>query len=129
MIVGEIRNGTIYGGSEAKKYTSPIDRDFYVPKLAELLKTPSLELSRLVWRTLTTLPSYPDYLQATYPDYLQATYQRNQSWGARVADSMLVHELRNAAWVPQSDGKFVRPAEASRGACRKGFLSIQVPRV
>jgi hypothetical protein len=74
------------------RYTSPIDRDFCIPKVGELLKTPSLELSRLVWRTLTALPSYPDYLQATY--------QRNQSWGARYADSMLVHELRNAAWSP-----------------------------
>ncbi|MGJ4928818.1 hypothetical protein ACQR1I_06055 [Bradyrhizobium sp. HKCCYLS2038] len=95
------------------RYTSPIDRDFCIPKLGELLKTPSLELSRLVWRTLTALPSYPDYLQATY--------QRNQSWGARYADSMLVHELRNAAWVPQGDGRFVRPAEASRGALPEGF--------
>lgn len=95
------------------RYTSPIDRDFYIPKLSELLKTPSLELSRLVWRTLTTLPSYPDYLQATY--------QRNQSWGARYADSILVHELRNAAWVPQGDGRFIRPAEASRGALPEGF--------
>jgi hypothetical protein len=93
--------------------TSPIDRDFYIPKLGELLKIPSLELSRLVWRTLTAVPSYPDYLQATY--------QRNQSWGARYADSLLVHELRNAAWVPQGDGKFVRPAEASRGALPEGF--------
>jgi len=95
------------------RYTSPIDRDFTIPKLSELLKTPSLELSRLVWRTLTALPSYPDYLQATY--------QRNQSWGARYADSLLVHELRNAAWVPQGDGRFVRPAEASRGALPEGF--------
>lgn len=95
------------------RHTSPIDRDFSIPKLSELLKTPSLELSRLVWRTLTALPSYPDYLQATY--------QRNQSWGARYADSMLVHELRNAAWVPQGDGRFVRPAEASRGALPEGF--------
>lgn len=95
------------------RYTSPVDRDFSVPKLSELLKTPSLELSRLVWRTLTALPSYPDYLQATY--------QRNQSWGARYADSMLVHELRNAAWVPQGDGRFVRPAEASSGALPEGF--------
>lgn len=95
------------------RYTSPIDRDFSIPKLSELLKTPSLELSRLVWRTLTALPSYPDYLQATY--------QRNQSWGARYAESMLVHELRNAAWVPQGDGRFVRPAEASRGALPEGF--------
>lgn len=95
------------------RYTSPIDRDFYIPKLGELLKAPSLELSRLVWRTLTTLPSHPDYFQATY--------QRNRSWGARYADSLLVHELRNAAWVPQADGKFVRPAEASRGALPEGF--------
>lgn len=95
------------------RHTSPIDRDFSIPKLSDLLKTPSLELSRLVWRTLTALPSYPDYLQATY--------QRNQSWGARYADSMLVHELRNAAWVPQGDGRFVRPAEASRGALPEGF--------
>lgn len=95
------------------RYTSPIDRDFYIPSLGELLKTPGLELSRLVWRTLTALPSYPDYLQATY--------QRNQSWGARFVDSILVHELRNTAWVPQGDGRFVRPAEASRGALPEGF--------
>lgn len=95
------------------RFTSPIDRDFYVPKLDELLTVPSLELSRLVWRTLTTLPSYPDCLQATY--------QRNQSWGAHYAESLLVHELRNAAWVPQGDGRFVRPAEASRGALPEGF--------
>ncbi len=95
------------------RYTSPIDRDYYIPKLGDLLKAPSVELSRLIWRTLTTLPAHPDYFQATY--------QRNQSWGARHADSMLVHELRNAAWVPQGDGGFVRPAEASRGALPEGF--------
>lgn len=95
------------------RYTSPIDRDYYIPKLGELLKAPSIGLSRLIWRTLTTLPAHPDYLQATY--------QRNQSWGARYADSMLVHELRNAAWVPQGDGRFVRPAEASSGALPEGF--------
>ena len=95
------------------RYTSPVDRDFYIPQLGELLKSPSLELSRLVWRTLTALP--------LHSGYLQATYQRNQSWGAHTADSMLVHELRTAAWIPQSDGKFVRPAVAIRGALPEGF--------
>jgi len=95
------------------RYTSPIDRDYYIPNLAELLKVPSLDLSRLVWRTLTTLPSYSQYLQATY--------QRNHSWGAHYADSLLVHELRDAAWVPQADGNFVRPAEASRADLPEGF--------
>ena len=95
------------------RHTSPIDRDFHVPKLGELLKNPSARLSRLIWRTLTALPPYSDCLQATY--------QRNQSWGKHVADSMLVHELQNAAWIPQGDGAFVRPVDASRELLPKGF--------
>lgn len=95
------------------RYTSPVDRDFFIPKLGELLKSPRLELSRLVWRTLTTLPSNPDYLVATY--------QRNYSWGSRSAASLLVHELSNAAWVPLTDGRFVRPAEASKDLLPEGF--------
>tara|TARA_R110001592_G_scaffold222022_1_gene477046 strand:- start:9031 stop:12183 length:3153 start_codon:yes stop_codon:yes gene_type:complete len=95
------------------RYTSPIDRDFCILKLDELLKAPSLKLSRLIWRTLSALPSHPDYLQATY--------QRNQSWGARYAESLLVYQLRDAAWIPQGDGGFVRPADASRELLPKGF--------
>ncbi|MFZ5675695.1 MAG: sacsin N-terminal ATP-binding-like domain-containing protein [Pseudomonadota bacterium] len=95
------------------RYTSPIDRDFYIPRLVELLKSPSLELSRLIWRTLVALPSHPDYLQATF--------QRSQRWGARYAESLLVHELSNAAWVPQGDGVFVRPTEAVTELLPVGF--------
>jgi hypothetical protein len=40
--------------------TNGVNRDYFVPKLDELLKTPSLELSRLIWRTLISVPSYPD---------------------------------------------------------------------
>ncbi len=90
-----------------------INRDYYIPHLEELLKTPSIALSRLVWRTLRSLPSYPNYLQATY--------QLNRAYGARNASSRLVHELRAASWVPQGDGVFVRPADASRELLPKGF--------
>lgn len=100
-------------GVGGDRHTSPIDRDFYVPNLGELLNTPNLELSRLIWRTLATQPAHLNYLRATY--------QRNQSWGARDAESLLVHELSTAAWVPQSDGRFVRPADASRELLPKGF--------
>lgn len=95
------------------RHTSPIDRDYHIPTLLELLKKPSLELSRLIWRTLTSIP--PD------SEYLRATYQRNNSWGAHSADLRLVHELRAAKWVPQGDGKFVRPAEASSELLPEGF--------
>ncbi|MGZ2466000.1 sacsin N-terminal ATP-binding-like domain-containing protein [Sinorhizobium medicae] len=95
------------------RYTSPIDRDFYIPKLDELLKAPSVELSQLIWQTLTSLPSHPDYLQATF--------QRSQRGGARFAASTLVHNLTNAAWVPQGEEIFVRPSEASRDLLPEGF--------
>jgi len=97
-------------GSRAVTY---INRDYCVPHLADLLKAPSLELARLIWRTLLSLPRSPDYLQATY--------QLNRANGSRYAASRLVHELRAASWVPQSDGTFVRPADAARELLPKGF--------
>ena len=90
-----------------------INRDYFIPRLDKLLKTPSLEFSRLIWRTLTSLPSYPDYLQATF--------RRNASAGSHTAASRLVHELRAASWVPQGDGVFVHPADALRESLPEGF--------
>lgn len=99
--------------AEGGRYTSPIDRDYFIPKLSEFLSTPSLELSRLIWRTLASFPAYSNYFQASY--------QRNQRWGARYADSSLLHELRAASWVPQNGGEFVRPADALRELLPEGF--------
>jgi hypothetical protein len=93
--------------------TSPVNRDYFIPKLVELLKKPSLELSRLVWRTLVSIPPSSEYFQATF--------RRNLSGGTRYADSRLMHELRASKWVPQCDGVFVRPAEASRQLLPEGF--------
>lgn len=90
-----------------------VNRDYFIPHLDEMLKTPSLELSRLIWKTLTSLP--------TYSEYWKATYRCNASHNAHVAASRLVHELRAAKWIPQGDGEFVRPADASRELLPKGF--------
>jgi hypothetical protein len=98
-------------GAGGDRYTSPINRDYYIPKLREFLSSPSQELSRVVWRTLLSLPA----------DKLRATFQRNQRWGARYADSSLVHELRVAKWIPQGDDQFVRPADALRERLPEGF--------
>jgi hypothetical protein len=94
-----------------ERFTSPINNDFVIPGLSELLLKPSLMLSKLIWRTLCELR----------PVYLVATFQRNQRGGARYAESQLVHHLRAAAWVPQRGGSFVRPAEASRELLPEGF--------
>ena len=95
------------------RYTSPIDTDYYIPQVAEFLKKPSMALSRLIWRTLTSISSGSQYWRATY--------QRNNSWGARSCEFRLVHELRSARWVPQRDGQFVRPSDAMRQLLPEGF--------
>lgn len=96
-----------------ERYTSPLDSDYTIAGLVHLLKTPSPELSRLVWRTMCNLPADGRYLIATY--------RRNMSAGSRYANSRLVHVLRGAAWVPQGNGTFVRPAEATRDMLPEGF--------
>jgi len=102
---------TYLDGAGGDRYTSPINRDYYITKLGEFLLTPSLEFSRLIWRTLLSLAS----------GYFEAIFQRNQRWGARRADSSLLHELRAAKWIPQGDGAFVRPVDALRELLPEGF--------
>ena len=99
------------GGEQYTHYS--LDIDYTISGLADLLKTPSPGLSKLVWRTMCALPNDVDHLVATY--------QRNMRAGSRQADSTLVHVLRNAAWVPQDNNLFVRPAEASRDLLPDGF--------
>ena len=96
-----------------ERHTSPIDRDYTISGLADLLNSPSFDLSKLVWQTMCSLPGDGRYLIATY--------RRNASAGSRFADSQLVHHLRRATWVPQENGSFVRPAEASRSLLPNGF--------
>jgi hypothetical protein len=96
-----------------ERATSPIDRDYYVPHLQNLLKSPELALSRLVWRTIAAL--------SQFSSYFQAVYQLNTSSGARHAESMLLHDLIASRWVPQIDGSFVRPEDALREMLPEGF--------
>lgn len=93
-------------GSGSSRYR--IDRDYVIPHLSELLSSPSLDLSRLVWRRLASMP--PAWLKATY----QVKYQAS-------ADSSLVHDLRTAAWIPQTNGTFVPPANAVVKLLPEGF--------
>ena len=93
------------------RYTSQIDRDYVIVGIEDMLATPSLAISRLIWRTMCSLP---------HSNYLLATYQKSVRWGHKNADSQLVHILREAAWVPQGDA-YVRPADAYRDLLPEGF--------
>lgn len=115
----EVKQVSCYGNPEWATLTSAggvwtsygINRDYFIPHLDEMLKAPALELSRLIWRTLTSLA----------PSYLQAVYRNNSAHNANHAASRLVHVLRSAKWVPQNGGKLVRPADALREHLPKGF--------
>jgi len=93
--------------------TSPINEDYIIPEIKRLLARPTIALSRLVWKTMCSLPRYPNCLEARY--------QKTARDGYRSADSQLVHVLRECAWVPQNDGAFVRPFEADKNQLPVGF--------
>jgi len=90
-----------------------IDRDYVIEGLETAFHKPTLPLAGLLWETVCNLPEYPDHLKACY--------RKSQSRGTRHADTQLVHQLRNTAWVPQGTGSFVRPAEATRDLLPEGF--------
>lgn len=90
-------------------YSSNID--YTVQGLNKLLETPTIELSRLVWRTM----------DSSNEKYFYAIYKKSDKGGSRHAHSQLTHFLRKSAWVPQKNGKFVQPCDAFRDQLPKGF--------
>ena len=90
-----------------------IDRDFVIPKFETLFQEPTLDLSRLIWKTLCD--------RSKNETILRATFRYNQSNCPHYADSQLVRQLRNTRWVPQRGNEFVRPANALRDLLPDGF--------
>ena len=91
------------------------DVDFVIPEFDFLLSDPSEKKSRLIWLTMREIPEMA----------LEANFRWNRSYPHRVAASSLVHDLRNASWVPQrtnGDIRYVIPAEASSDLLPQGFL-------
>jgi hypothetical protein len=52
---------------------------------------------------------------------LEARYQLTDYGGPHVSKSHLVCQLTELAWVPQADGSFVKPCDASASKMPKGF--------
>ncbi len=88
-----------------------IHEDWVIPKLSNILKSPTYEVSKLIWSRLQTAPLR----------VFQAEYRPNQQYKLRCAPSTLCLTLRNTEWVPQNNGRFVRPAEADHNLLPEGF--------
>ena len=89
-----------------------VDKDFRIANLKYVLTSGNLSLSRLVWKTL---------INAKVLDWTKASYRNNGGYPIIEAPSQLACLLRDSAWIPQVDGRFVRPAEAEKGSLPAGF--------
>jgi hypothetical protein len=93
---------------------SAIDEDWTINGLSIMLDTPSLKLSQLIWKTLR------DH-EEKRPSILWARFRPNSQCEIRESHSTLAYLLREKDWIPQKDGTFVKPAQASRSQLPKGF--------
>lgn len=101
-------------GSGVWRQNTGIDEDYRIPECQILLANPSITKSKLLWQAMCSLPE----------EYLKAQFCWNQSNPLNEGHSSLVHELRNAKWVPQKNGdsiSFVYPREASIEHLPEGF--------
>ncbi len=91
-----------------------IDEDYSIPEFRMLIANPSIVKSRLIWQAMCSAPD----------SSLKSRFRWNQSYSTCEGDSSLVHELREARWVPQKNGEsisFMRPKDTSITLLPEGF--------
>lgn len=96
------------GSGRTGNYTN---EDFCVEHLERLIKSPSRELSCLIWKTMCKIDE----------SFLIAKYKISDRSGFKFGKSQLVHILSNGKWVPQTNNTFVRPCDALRELLPTGF--------
>lgn len=94
-----------------------VRKDFTIDGLDELLKSESLEVSKLLFKTLNQ--SYKSQKHA------KALYRRNKSEPYNFADSYLIYKLKSSNWLPTEDGRFLTPASISRSLIHTDFRNFE----
>lgn len=91
--------------------STAIDENWEIEGLEDALAAPSESLARLIWKTISAAPVRT----------LEAKFRPNQQYAVKRAPSSLAIVLRDAKWIPQAGGAFVKPSQASRDALPAGF--------
>ncbi len=87
------------------------NEDYIIPEFKALLDNPSIDKSRLIWQTMCSLDER----------CLESWFWNNKRYmNRRPGKSSLVHDLRNAEWIPQKDD-FVYPCDALREQVPEDF--------
>ena len=95
-----------------------IDEDYNIPEFDILLDEPRLDKSTLIWKTMNQVPATCH----------KANYRSNRRSWTKEAHSTLVHQLKDAEWVPQKQKgdikkyTFLKPADAAAELLPDGFV-------
>ena len=100
---------SVYG----QRYTSPVNTDYVIEHFDKLVSAQSVRVAKLIWDSLAAY--------GNHPSWIEAQYRKNWSGGSHYADSQAIHQLREAAWIPQS-GEFVKPNQARADLLPGGFI-------
>ena len=94
-----------------RRTNSEISEDWQLAGLKAAIATISVEGAKVIWRTMSVASI----------STLKAKYRPNQQYSLRTAPSSLALVLQKSKWIPQTDGTFVKPRDASRDLLPAGF--------
>ena len=92
------------------------DSDYTIPGLENLLKLKSVEISKIIWKTLER------YGKIQGPLYTYARYSPNAAAVTKTCDSSLVYYLKEYAWLPNKQGELFKPEDISISDLNAAFV-------
>ncbi|EEB78569.1 hypothetical protein GPB2148_1466 [marine gamma proteobacterium HTCC2148] len=99
--VNELRKGM----RSARETHRGVREDYTIDGIKSLLANPNLAIASIVVRTMNGVD----------PRVLNAKYRPNAQYSTRYADSNLVCVLKDAAWIPSKDGRWLTAKEIDPG--------------
>lgn len=103
---------TYLSKAPGQRYGNHVNRDYAIaPQALRMLQSKQVEASRLVWATMCRAGT----------SKIRAQFQWSDRWGSHFADSQAICTLKELEWVPLTDGRFVKPREATQRLLPKGF--------
>ena len=102
----------LYHSAPGTRTSYEHDEDYQIEGLKSVLNNPTLDVSKLIWRTLIN----------TDIKWSKACYRRNSNYSLKTSPSWLAHTLKGIKWVPQgNEPEFVKPINASDTELPDGF--------
>ena len=84
-----------------------IDQDWYIQSFNQIVKNMDMTMAKLILRSITDLEER-DKIDIR----MKAKYRKSRHSELRQGLSQFAFQLKSSAWIPQADGKFVKPSEA-----------------